>query len=73
MGTLKDWINKLDNRLIGSTQWSMQETKKKNEQKYKNLWNIVKNSSVYIIGFRKGKKIDWDRAIFEQIVVENFP
>lgn len=52
----------------------MQDTKKKMNKNVKIMWNMLKNSNIYIIGFRKGKKIQTEtEATFEQVVVVNFP
>lgn len=68
MDTLEDWISKLDNRLTENTQWSTQREKIQRRKMTRNvriMWDMLKNSNICIIGFKKGKKdIDWDRSNF---------
>ena len=56
------------------TQGRNKNSKKKNEERLRNLWNNLKHSNIWIIGVPEGEEEEQEiENLFEKTMRENFP
>ena len=72
----EEWISELEDRIMEITDKEQNKEKrmKRNENRLRNLWDIIKHTKICIIGVPEGEEREkGPEKIFEQIIAENFP
>jgi len=71
----EEWISNLEDRVMESNQAKRQKEKAtlKNEDRLKDLCDLIKPSIIWIIGVPKEKRHKEAEKLFEEITIENLP
>ena len=78
-----EWISNLEDRMVEITaekqniekrmkkKKTTKQTKKKNEDSLRDLWNNIKHTNIHIIGFPEEDRLKGPEKIFEEIIAES--
>ena len=78
-----EWISNLEDRMVEITaekqniekrmkkKKTNKQTKKKNEDSLRDLWNNIKHTNIHIIGFPEEDRLKGPEKIFEEIIAES--
>ena len=71
----EEWISEPEDQIVAITSEEKNKVKrlKRNEDSVRDLWDHIKHTNIWTIGFPEEEENKWYEKVFEEIIVENFP
>ena len=68
-------ISELEDKMVEMTSERQNKVKimKRTEDSLRDLWDHIKHTNIWTIGFPEEEENKWYEKVFEEIIVENFP